>query len=267
MDIHKYEQMYETELRTLKKSGISEKNKELILKFNDELIIEGLSKPRLILYINKLKVLASEEEHILITTNPAEMIKESEKEKIEVKDNKEDEKANLDLNKPVYETKGLTLMQVNMLNNHGYELMKAHNLESGPFPYYVKPRHPESKEHTFLVTIIADEIQKYTDEIKIYQTKKPDIIFKNKLGQKIALEIETGKKLKFHKNRINEKFETIKKKYGDRGYIVLTTNRIKNSYTRYGISILLRQEIKDFVQLQFSGQKNSVIDNDLNRTN
>ncbi len=58
MDIHKYEQMYETELRTLKKSGISEKNKELILKFNDELIIEGLSKPRLILYINKLKVLA-----------------------------------------------------------------------------------------------------------------------------------------------------------------------------------------------------------------
>jgi len=214
----------------------------------------------------ELKVVASKEEHILITTNPAEMIKESEKEKIEVKDNKEDEKANLDLNKPVYETQGLTLMQVNMLNNHGYELMKAHNLESGPFSYYVKPRHPESKEHTFLVTIIADEIKKYTDEIKIYQTKKPDIIFKNKLGQKIALEIETGESMYKHKDRLKEKFLNVTKKYGKRAYIILTNSRKHNSYVKYGLKMLIRSQLKEFVKLQFSGQKNSVIGTDLNLT-
>ncbi|MBT3304417.1 DUF87 domain-containing protein [Candidatus Woesearchaeota archaeon] len=214
----------------------------------------------------ELKVVASEEEHKLITTNPNELISLGEAKLPKVKDDKEDEKANIDINKPFHGAKGLTPLQINMLNNHNYVLMKCHNLESGPFPYYVKPNHPESAEHTFLVAIIAEEIRKYTKEVKCYQTKKPDVVFKNKLGQKIGLEVETGICLRENRKNKKEKFENIVRDYGKRAYIILTGNRIKNSFAKHGLKMLLRHEIKEFVQLQFSGQKNSVINSNLNRT-
>ena len=143
-------------------------------------------------------------------------------------------------------------------------MKKGHGLESGPHTYYVKPRHPESLEHTLLVGLIFNEIKNYTDEASVYQTKKPDIIFKNKVGQEIALEIETAKGLKKHKKRADEKFAAAFKKYGDRVYIILTHLKHINSYTKYGIKILGRNQIKEFMTLQFSGQKNSVIGKRLN---
>ena len=215
----------------------------------------------------ELEVIASKEEHKLITTNPDEMIKLSEKKKPkESKIKKESEKANIDFSKLVFPAKGLTPLQINVLNNHEYMIKKGHGLESGPHSYYVKQRHPESLEHTLLVGLILEEIKKYTKEVKTYQTKKPDIIFKNKVGQEIALEIETGKGLKKHKERTDEKFSECLKKYGKRVYIVLTDKDKRNSYRKYGIPILLRKDIKNFVQLQYSGQKNSVIGTRLKRT-
>jgi len=212
----------------------------------------------------ELEVIASPVEHKLITTNPDELIEINEKKEIKPKVQKENEKADLDLSRVVFPAKGLSALQVNVLNNHGYVLKKFHNLESGPYPYYVKARHPESVDHTFLVEIIVDEIKKYTDKVDIYQTKKPDIIFTNKVGQKIALEVETGKSLKSNRAWTDEKFFNIQKKYGDRSYIILTTLNKFDSYTKYGINILGRNQIKEFMKLQFSGQKNSVICKDSN---
>jgi len=210
----------------------------------------------------ELEVIASPVEHKLITTNPDELIKLNEKKEHESKIKKESETADLDLSKVVISAKGLSALQVNVLNNNEYTLKKFHNLESGPYPYYVKARHPESVDHTFLVEIIVDEIKKYTNKVQIYQTKKPDIIFENKVGQKIALEIETGKGLAKHRDRIDEKFAGLKKQYGDRGYIILTDNKLVNSYKKYGLKILLRKDMGKFVPLQFSGQINSVIGTD-----
>ncbi|MFH1972656.1 MAG: DUF87 domain-containing protein [archaeon] len=214
----------------------------------------------------ELEVIASPVEHELITTNPDELIKLTERKKHEPKVKKESETADLDLNKAVFSPKGLTALQVNVLNNHEYVLKKFHDLETGPRPYYVKARHPESVDHTFLVEIIADEIKKYTKEVEVYQTKNADIIFKNKVGQKIALEIETGKEFDKHQKRLEEKFENLRKTMGGRVYIILTDTSIKNRYLRFNTQILSRNKIKEFVKLQFSGNKNSYIGGILNLT-
>ena len=208
----------------------------------------------------ELEVIASPEEHKLITTNPDEMIRIYEQKKPkETEIKKETEQANLDLTKLVFPAKELSILQMNVLNNHNYILKKGHGLESGPHSYYVKQRHPESLEHTLLVGLILEEIKKYTGKVWTKQTKEPDIIFINKVGQEIVLEIETGKGLEKHKDRVDEKFTELKKKYGDRGYIVLTDMNKFDSYSRYGVRIIGRNKIKAFTELQFSGKKNSDI--------
>ncbi len=217
----------------------------------------------------ELEVIASPEEHKLITTNPDEMIKMGEKKK--PKDSgikKEDEQANLDLNKIVFSGEGLTLVQINFLNNNSYVFKKACGLHSNvPKKFYVKERPPESIDHTLLVGLIVEELKKHTDKVNVYQTKKPDIIFKNKVGQEIVLEIETGIGFDKHKKRLEEKFSELKKKKGKRAYIVLTELKIKNRYLRFGLPILGRADIERFVMQQFSGKKNSHIGRDLCITN
>ncbi|MBU0459440.1 MAG: tyrosine-type recombinase/integrase [Nanoarchaeota archaeon] len=58
MGIHNYERKYIMAKKNLEKSSISKRNKELILKFVDDLILENLSKPRLIKYFTCLKIIA-----------------------------------------------------------------------------------------------------------------------------------------------------------------------------------------------------------------
>ena len=118
-----------------------------------------------------------------------------------------------------------------------------------------------------LVGLIQDEIRAYTDKIEVYQTQKPDILFENAVGQKIALEIETGKGLKKHKSRTDTKFREVRKEYGDRAYIILTDMRFVNSYVRHDLKILGRNQIIEFVKLQFSNVNNSTIGRSFNFAN
>jgi hypothetical protein len=215
----------------------------------------------------ELEVIASPEEHKLITTNPDELIRMTEKkEPKEPEVKKESERADLDLTRLIFPAKGLTILQQNVLNNHEFVMKKGHGLNSGPHTYYVKQRHPESLEHTLLVGLILEEIKKYTDKVCTKRTKEPDIIFENKAGQEIALEVETGIDLKKHRDRIDEKFQEVRKKYGERAYIILTDNNLVNSYARYDTKTLLRKDITEFIHMQFSGQKNSNIGITLNGT-
>jgi hypothetical protein len=208
----------------------------------------------------ELEVIASPEEHKLITTNPDELVKMNEKkEPKEPQNKKESERADLDLTRLVFPAKGLSILQQNVLNNHGYVMKKGHGLKSGPHTYYVKPRHPESLEHTLLVGLIMEEIKQYTDNVKTFQTREPDIIFENKAGQKIAIEVETGLSKDKHEERMDDKFTALHKNYGDRAYLILTNLRMFDSYAGYEIKIIGRNQISEFTKLQFSGQKNSHI--------
>jgi integrase/recombinase XerD len=59
IDIHNYEKGLVTAENAVRKSNLSERNKEIILKFEDHIITLGLSKPRTIKYLNNLRMLAS----------------------------------------------------------------------------------------------------------------------------------------------------------------------------------------------------------------
>lgn len=215
----------------------------------------------------ELEVIASPEEHKLITTNPDEMVRLSEKKTPKPSGKKkESEKANIDLTRITIPAKGLTILQQNVLNNHGYVLKKGWGLKSGPHSYYVKPRHPESPDHALLVGLILEEIKKHTDKVKTYRTKKPDIIFENAVGQKIALEIETGIEFSKHQDRLEEKFAELRRKMPGRVYLVLTNTSKRNRYYRFDIPILDRKDIIKFVKLQFSGKTNNNIGGHFNFT-
>lgn len=58
MDIHNYEKKYIGMLRCLERAKISDRNKKLISDFNNFLILENISKGRLIRYMWTLKVVA-----------------------------------------------------------------------------------------------------------------------------------------------------------------------------------------------------------------
>ena len=58
VEIHNYERQYLASLKNLERSKISDKNKRIILEFVDELILEGISKPRIIKYIQSLNIIA-----------------------------------------------------------------------------------------------------------------------------------------------------------------------------------------------------------------
>ncbi|MCF7866881.1 hypothetical protein K9M18_05615, partial [Candidatus Woesearchaeota archaeon] len=88
-------------------------------------------------------------------------------------------------------------------------------------------------------------------EVKI--TTKADIIFKNKKGNETAIEVETGIDFSKHRTRLIEKFERVKKEYGDNTIIFLIDSQDRRKYERIAqqIPIIVRTQIQDFIQQQF----------------
>jgi len=58
MGIHNYDQMFQGRLKSLEKKQISDRNKKLIKDLISDLILENLSKPRLVKYIDTLSIIA-----------------------------------------------------------------------------------------------------------------------------------------------------------------------------------------------------------------
>ena len=201
----------------------------------------------------EIKVIASPKEHELITTNPDELIKQTEDKK-GTPNNQVNTDIILDIEKDVYPAEGLSLEEQNFLTNHGYELGSFHNLQNKrQVNYFVKKRLPESILHTYYVDLIFNELRKHTDKIEKHRTVEPDLIFTNKRGEEIALEIETGLGLEKKKKIHDEKFSMRKKQYGERCFVFLTRSNLEDSYRRHGLPLLFRLEILKFVGLQFSG--------------
>ncbi len=60
MSIHNYELMYQTAKENVRKAEFSERNKELIIGFASDRLLEGISKPRSVRYLSALKLLATQ---------------------------------------------------------------------------------------------------------------------------------------------------------------------------------------------------------------
>ncbi len=197
----------------------------------------------------ELEVVASPKEHNIITTNPNEQIKEEI-----IEDTREEVNIDLDVEQGLFYGKDLNDEQKNYLSNHGY--ITTHRVpvgEKGKREFWIKSNSIEGVEHIFLTQNIKKELLKHTKEIEVSITGKPDIIFKNKKGETIALEIETGIGFKKHKKRLTKKFRNAKREYKQL-YIVLTDTQNQYKYkkiTNNQIPILLRTDINGFINKQF----------------
>ncbi|MEK6921502.1 MAG: tyrosine-type recombinase/integrase [Nanoarchaeota archaeon] len=58
MGIHNYEKKYQSALQKVHEAAITPKNKELILRFVNDLMLEGISNPRQVRYLSTIKLLA-----------------------------------------------------------------------------------------------------------------------------------------------------------------------------------------------------------------
>lgn len=58
IDIHEYDRRLEQTINNVKKANISERNKQLIFKFKDKCVINGLTKARIIKYLWVLRLFA-----------------------------------------------------------------------------------------------------------------------------------------------------------------------------------------------------------------
>lgn len=205
----------------------------------------------------ELKVIASPKEHEIITTNPEE---EQHKNQEKEAEEKQDINIDLDTNKPYYLNNELSLEEGNYLLNHGYTLsMNGAIGDKRGSMYYVKQNGTESLRHIFLVHNIVEEIKKYTKQVEVFQEVRPDIIFKDRKGKEIAIEVETGDGFDKHKKRFQEKIFRLDKEFPGRWHLILTDAKIKQKYQIYGEEMLTRNDIPRLINPYFRAINKSKI--------
>jgi conjugal transfer ATP-binding protein TraC len=199
----------------------------------------------------ELKVIASEEEHEVITTNPDEILNGGKKEEVGIE---KDVKINVDEDERFFRKKDISEDELIYLVNNGYTLSSHVNLLGGrQEDFLLKPNENESEAHFFLIKAIEEHLQRYTKSVKLFNTTKPDIVFKDKEGEIWAIEIETGSKK--DKKMLEDKVKTLNKNLGERWFFVVTDKKVKKKYEKYG-ETLTRFDVSERLASLFNQPKN-----------
>src|SRR3989338_6024936 len=183
----------------------------------------------------EIKIIASPEEHNVITTNADEKLK---KEIAKANDVVTEFKKTIDYSKGYFKASSLTTEEVDNLLKHEYHLSGHIGLFGGKMQDYVlKPRYNESAEHFFVIKAIEEYVKKYVDKIELYETRDADIVFEVN-GNRIAIEVETGSQ---KDSRIVEKVQMLKMKYGTNWFFVVTDWQEKERYSKLGITCVRKE--------------------------
>ena len=192
---------------------------------------------------SEIKVIASPEEHKLITTNADEIIKGSEKivkPKLKLKKVKKPKEVaiNVDKDKGIFRKSKLNADEIKYLLSKGYKIAEYRGLNlNKKEKFLLKPRFNESLTHFFVVKDIEKFLEKYNIKSELFVTKKPDIEFK--IGdKKWAIEVETGSALA-NISRLKEKVKLLNKNYNNWFFIVTNKNKVRK-YKRFGNTSDLR---------------------------
>ena len=197
---------------------------------------------------SEIKIIASPEEHVYITTNADEKLA-ARAIVTEFKD------SDLDYSKGFFRKKEVTQEQVDELVSHGYQISSHIGLYGGRLEeYLLKPRGNESATHFFVIKVIEEYLRKYVQEVTLYETRDADIVFA--CGkEKVAIEVETStQKL----SRIKEKVEMLNKKY-KKWFFVVTDWTDKAKYQRFG-STYVRKEVPAVIKKDFLGSNSGVLE-------
>jgi type IV secretory pathway VirB4 component len=188
-----------------------------------------------------IKVVASEKEYDIITTNPDELKKRQVlRERVSEEDDFNEEVYGL--RKAYYKMSELNDKQVAFLRANGFVESRQLGLEAGGAYKYLIGLQPgnESTDHAFLVQLLYEEIKKKTDKVMRHAVQKPDIVFVAN-GKKCAIEVETGSNLP-DKEKMKQKAAKLKE--FDIGLIVVTDSKLKKCYKEYG-EVMGRFEAKN----------------------
>ncbi|MAG53064.1 MAG: hypothetical protein CMH62_03830 [Nanoarchaeota archaeon] len=187
---------------------------------------------------SEIKVVASEEEHRLITTNPDEIMKQNKSKKKKSKSAnkvkpKKRVKIKVDAEKRFYRHGDLTLPEVKYLLSKGYqETLQKSCFSNYEERYLLKPRFNESIQHFFLTIDVANYLKNKGLKVELFTTAKPDIVFT--IGKKkIGIEVETGKIMKYAKKQLKTKTNLLNKNYDDWFFIVMNKN-FASKYRKFG---------------------------------
>ena len=116
----------------------------------------------------------------------------------------------------------------------GYKLITKKSINSKrKEKYLLRPRFNEGIPHFFLVYDIKRFFEKNKIKVEIFQTKKPDLVFEIN-GNKYAIEVETGKALKYHKRLLLQKIDELNKNYEKNWLFVVTNKRLAPQYSKLG---------------------------------
>ncbi|MDP2750275.1 MAG: hypothetical protein Q8O89_05585 [Nanoarchaeota archaeon] len=98
---------------------------------------------------------------------------------------------------------------------------------------FVFKKNPiESDSHFLTIYLIADFLKGKVDNLKTFQTKKPDITFKFK-NKKYAIEVETGKIHSKSKKQLQEKVDLLNQNY-DKWFFVVIKRNFVSRYRKFG---------------------------------
>ncbi|MDP4012021.1 MAG: DUF87 domain-containing protein [Candidatus Nanoarchaeia archaeon] len=204
----------------------------------DKLLTSGLGEGILIMEDDhsELKVMASKKEHEVITTNADELLlSESKETKSQVVEQPAFKRVNIrvDATKGFFKKSEITDDEIIYLKNKGYIESTHMSIDRKIDRYLLELKANENAGHCFLLNEIYYYIRKFTDKVWKYHTLKPDIIFIDKQGRKIAIEVETGKVYRKNKRQFAEKVANLNKNYND-WFFVLTDKNYISEYSQFG---------------------------------
>ena len=192
---------------------------------------------------SEIKIVASDEEHKLITTNPDEILElqaNSKENKIE-KIDKGKGIGKINKEQRVFSCVNLSKKEKEYLLLEGFKEFKHTNVLGKKEIFLTKQYKNESARHMVLIYEIVEYLKKFTKDIETYLTVKPDIVFSVN-NQKYAIEVETGSIYKDRK-KMQEKVNSLKKEYGKNWFFVVTDWNIKKAYERCGKTYVKRNVI------------------------
>jgi hypothetical protein len=204
---------------------------------------------------SKIKVIASPEEHKLITTNPDELNQDKEKPKPTMIKKGKTIAINVDSSLGFFKYNNVSKDEREHLLKVGYKLSEHKSIISNKKEkYLLRPRSNEGIPHFFLVQDIKIFLEKNKIPVQIYQTVKPDLVFEvNK--KKYAIEVETGIALTHHKKLLLEKIKNLNQEYKDNWFFVVTNKKLTPSYYKLGKTTDTRYLLSTLKKLIKSSKK------------
>ena len=137
----------------------------------------------------------------------------------------------------------MSLYDLKYLLARGYEEIKTLNIQGRKERYLIRPRANEGIEHGFLTFNIAEYLKSRVDNVELFASVRPDIIFEVK-NKKYALEIETGKIYKNNKRQLLQKVKQLNKEFQDNWFFVVTDWNLTSKYSKLGKVLTKRNFIK-----------------------